>query len=366
MMRKIAYSICLVAAAFLSIASWHDSVQSICVLFPQGGRDVFGVSQRNIIIVNDDEISLIPQVHFEGNSRDFGLMVPVPTRPELSLANSQVFTEASFMTQPFVRNAGQGCGCGDDNENIISPMNWQRLDACPNCSVFSSEKDGVSIVYEETVGTFNAVVLQATEASALTTWLNQNGYHYNVADSTVLSGYVRENWFFVAMKLDTAQVPQRIDDWWTATTAPAKITFPASGEDVIYPLRVSAISTKDQVEVLVYTISKKPMRFEGAKVEYSNKLNETELSAVASDYPAMHALLEPGYFLTKMRKNYRKSEMTEDFTIRPTDDDSEFREVIYTRQTAGTQFVGIIIFVLLLGNRHRFLQTRVKVKKGSV
>ena len=118
--------------------------------------------------------------------------------------------------------------------------------------------------------------------------------------------------------------------------------------------------------MLVYTISKKPMRFEGAKVEYSNKLNETELSAVASDYPAMHALLEPGYFLTKMRKNYRKSEMTEDFTIRPTDDDSEFREVIYTRQTAGTQFVGIIIFVLLLGNRHRFLQTRVKVKKGSV
>ena len=319
-------------------------------MFPQGGRDIFGVAQRNIIIVDENNVSLIPQVHFEGDAKDFGILVPVPANPKLSTVGRNIFTEASFMTQPLVRDANQGCGC-DDGDIIAGVRNLNVADEAG--AVLENSKSGVTIIHEQIVGTFQAVVLRATNAGDLTRWLNENQYRYNPADSSVLSEYVQKEWFFVAMKLDTSQAPPVIDQWWNATTTPAKITFAYSEESLTYPLKISAISTKEKVEVLVYTISRDPMRFEGAKVEYANEIDETELTLIANRYPALYDFLTTGSFVTKLRRTFRKSEMQNDLTLFPVDDRREFREIIYTNQ-AGMQFLGMLLLVFLIVKRRKF------------
>jgi len=352
-MRKTMSRIAIWSALFLMVAVSYDSGDSYCVIFPQNGRDIFGVAQRTIVVLGGEEVSLIPQVHFEGDARDFGILVPVPAEPSLSTVGSNIFTEASFMTQPIIRQSSSGCGC-DDNNQIVGPP---FLRGFAEGDLVLDAASGVTVISEEIVGMFQAAILQATSADDLTQWLNENDYKFDPADAQVLADYITKNWFFVAMKLDPSQVPPFINQWWAATTSPAKITFDYSNTSLTYPLKISAISTNERTEVLVYSIGKDPMRFPGAKVEYANEIDATEAESIALQYPTMSNYIPPGVFVTKLRRTFTKSEMQQDIDIETTEDRREFREVRYVNNS-GFGWAGILILALVLFfNRRKKINT---------
>ncbi len=341
-------TIALGVALFLVVAVGYDSAETVCIMFPNNGKDIFGVAQRNIIIFDEGEVSLIPQVHFEGDSRDFGILVPVPARPRLSTVGANVFTEASFLTQPAIRQSS-GCGCEDDSGDLIFAS---RVDQAGTGALVDSDESGVTIIHEQIVGTFSATVLQASTAADLTAWLTENQYQFDPDDSDVLEEYVSLNWFFVAMKLDTAQVPPQVGLWWTATTSPARITFPYESESFPYALRLTAISTDQRADILVYTIAPNPMTFPGATVEYANEISESEASAMTNTYPQLAGLIPPGSFVTKLRRNFSKAEMQSDVDISPTEDRTEFRQITYVNN-GGLNFVALILLALVAFLRKR-------------
>lgn len=343
-MKGIINIIAVFLANFLILAVSYDDGESFCVIFPQNGRDIFGVAQRSILIFGEDEVSLIPQVHFEGDARDFGILVPVPAEPRLSTVGANIFSEASFLTQPIMRQSNQGCGC-DDSDRVFGPR--FSVETAADGALVEENGSGVNVIYEQIIGTFQAVVLQASNAADLTQWLEENNYHFNPADSLLFVDYVAKNWFFVAMKLDTTQVPQQINQWWNATTSPAKITFDYNSTTLTYPLKISAISTKERAEVLVYTIGLDPMRFPGSKVEYANEVDEDEADAIAERYPTLSNYIASGVFVTKLRKTFFKSEMQQDISITATDDRREFREIRYVNNS-GFGIPGILVLALLI------------------
>ncbi len=349
----------LAIALLLSLTvglSYEDS-ESFCVIFPQFGRDIFGTSQRSILIFGQDEVSLIPQVNFEGDARDFGILIPVPALPTLSTVESTIFSEASFLTQPLVRSTGSGCGC-DESDRVISPVVRTTFDVG---RVELNQRGGVTVVYEQQVGMFLATVLQATSAGDLTKWLQENGYRYNRGDSTILESYVARNWYFVAMKLDTSQVPRQINRWWSASTRPARITFPYSDPELTYPLKISSISTRLRAEVLVYTIGPEPMRFPGARVEYANFVDEQEAEQIRSRYTVLGQFIEPGVFITKLRRNFHIAEMNQDIQLVPTQDRREFREILYTDRGTGT----ILFLAMVILGLGRVVKGRFRTKRPT-
>lgn len=323
---------------FLMVAVSYDTGQTYCVIFPQVGRDIFASGQRTILIFKEGQVSIIPQVHFEGNAHDFGILVPVPAEPQLSTIDASIFSDLSFLTQPLVRQGSAGCGC--DGDEILGNR------SCPDCSIADAvvRSGGVTVIQETIVGTFQAAVLQATRAEDLTNWLNENQYRFDPADSNLLQEYVDNDWFFVAMKLDPSQAPAVVNQWWTAATAPVRITFASDSSSLTYPLRISAISTNERADVLVYTIAFEPYRFTGAKLEYANEIDADERNAIAGRFPTLARFVTSGTFITKLRRTFSKSEMQDDFEINPTTDRSEFREVRYV----GNSGVGVLGFLILI------------------
>lgn len=348
-MRKIISFAGIWFGFLLMVAVSYDIGQTYCVIFPQNGRDIFGIAQRNILVFGETQVSLIPQVRFEGNARDFGILVPVPAVPTLSTVGANIFSEASFLTQPLVRQGSDGCGCDD---NVLNSRNLNFPDS-RGALASTDESGGVTVIYEQMVGTFQAAVLQATSAADLTQWLNENDYKFDPADSDVLQEYVDQDWFFVAMKLDTNQVPRFVNQWWAATTSPAKITFASDGSSLTYPLKISAISTNERMEVLVYTIGKDPYRFSGAKLEYANAIDEDEAEAIAENFPTLAQFATEGTFITKLRRTFSKSEMQDDIEISLTDDRSEFREVRYV-SNSGVGILGFLLLIATLFLRRRY------------
>lgn len=339
-------------AFLLMFAVSYKEGDSYCVIFPQNGRDIFGVAQRNILIFREGLVSLIPQVHFEGNARDFGILVPVPAEPKLTTVGANIFTEASFLTQPLVREKDQGCGCDEDNSLAVRP--FFDVASAGRGAVVEESSGGVTVIYEQMVGTFQAVVLQASSATDLTEWLAENNYHFDPEDAPLFEDYVAQNWFFVAMKLDTTQAPPFIDQWWNATTSPAKITFAHEGADLTYPLKISAISANEKAEVLIYAIGPDPRRFAGATLEYANEVTADELDAIAEQYPTLYDFINEGDFVTKLRRTFLKSEMQQDIPIFVTEDRREFREIRYrNRGGFGIFALGVVLLCAGFGLRSK-------------
>ena len=155
------------------------------------------------------------------------------------------------------------------------------------------------------------------------------------------------------MKLDTSQAPRLVNQWWAATTSPAKITFASDSNSLTYPLKVSAISTNERVEVLVYTIGKDPYRFSDAKLEYANAVDEAEAEAIAENFPTLAQFATEGTFITKLRRTFAKSEMQDDIEVSLTDNRSEFREVRYVNNS-GVGIVGFLLLITTLFIRRRY------------
>jgi len=49
-MRKVINMLAVWSALFLMVAVSYESGDSYCVIFPQNGRDIFGVAQRTILV----------------------------------------------------------------------------------------------------------------------------------------------------------------------------------------------------------------------------------------------------------------------------------------------------------------------------
>ena len=144
-----------------------------------------------------------------------------------------------------------------------------------------------------------------------------------------LEFYIEKSWYFVAMKMDSASTGgQYYGGYWYGPIDPIRLSFETS--EVVYPLRISAISASDPSEVLLYVCAAHRMTFAGATTEYANRLDDSELDHIWSEYEYLGQILTEACYMTKLRKIFRVAEMTDDLFLERAPNDDEFRQIDYT------------------------------------
>lgn len=95
---------------------------------------------------------------------------------------------------------------------------------------------------------YEVSILGAAGASSLLGWLENNGYKVNPAAGKVLDAYIRENWTFVAVKLN----PSENRSYQNEFLPPLTISF--RHDRLVFPLRISSVSTAETVRITLYVI----------------------------------------------------------------------------------------------------------------
>ena len=95
---------------------------------------------------------------------------------------------------------------------------------------------------------YEAGILGAEDASALLDWLQRDGYHVTTDAAEVLDAYIREGWAFVAVKLAPGEKRHYDNEMLPA------LTLAFRGDRLVFPLRISSISTVDTVRMTLYVI----------------------------------------------------------------------------------------------------------------
>jgi len=346
----------------LMTASW-----GACCYFAALDKDVTQPGQRAFISFDENTHyeAFTVQPTFQGNAADFGMVIPTPARPKLQEMPREFFKALAVFTilEPMDMKKFK---------RMVMRPSARAATMDEGAATSARQRPAVRVLEHGVVGSLDYKILEADRADALYEWLKQNRYSY-AGDTKTLEYYVNKKWTFTVMKIDPRQMKKAQDGSYTGEVTPTRFTF--ATDTPIYPLHITQISVKDRTDALLYVMHKKKMdlpgkwsyepnftsmwsqamsfavpemltpteqRFlklvsnqplqpngDGAQLEWAGKLTETRLEVLKdpSKYnreappeeikrlSILRGHLKEGYYLTKLRKWFRKDEMTHDLDL---------------------------------------------------
>jgi len=330
-------------------------------IFPPPNFYLRQAQQKAVIFYDKNIETLILSISFLGNAKDFGWVVPTPSRPEIGEAPDELFTSLEELTR---------------KQTGISYPEWREITPLVG--------EGVEVLETKEVGIFEIKLLTADDPEALAKWLAENKYQFPKEGSYVLENYVKNKWYFVAAKV-------RPDLVWTDATAklmsghatPLKLTF--ESKNIIYPMKISSLNKnfeppiniynewqqgsgstgmipqilpmppyERQVGILLYVFANKEKRIPGFTKQYAEILEPQTIEDLAYDSEGNSWIkTDETFVLTKLYRSMSYSEMTDDLILRDEAGGLKTEEKTQTPETK--ESVSIVPWAKWLENIFYFL-----------
>ena len=234
--------------------------------------------------------TLVLQPEWQGNAKDFAIVYPTPSKPEIEAGPRWIFDELDQVTNPW----------------LPVPMAMMEDDMATDAAV---KNESVTVVEEKQVGEYEVTVLTATDADDLAEWLEDNDYNYTASDADKVEYYVGQGGFyFIALKVDATFFEPRpmpvepflIDDvsididvssfqaeglsiapgeWFWGQLSPLEITF--STDQPQLPMRTLK-SDMPNMTFDLYTLGERALFVPGVDTVYSDVVDAEFLSQTKS------------------------------------------------------------------------------------
>jgi hypothetical protein len=229
--------------------------------FYVGGANtqLFNKASQVIIAHQDDKTILTMANDFQGNVKDFAMVVPVPVaikKEQVHIGNKEIITKLDTFSQPRLVEYF-------DEDPCPQPIPL----AVPAPIVLNESKDdrarsanalGVKVEDSFQVGEYNIAILSAQDSDGLETWLKQNNYQLPKGASAVLQPYVRQNMKFFVAKINL----EELNKTGNSLLRPLQIAY--QSPKFMLPIRLGMLNAQGDQDLVAYLLSAK------GRVEVSN------------------------------------------------------------------------------------------------
>lgn len=261
----------LAATALMTATARADGIFVAPKFVWDSHKDINEPEQKAIIVYGAGQEDLILQVKYEGPVQQFGWLIPVPSLPTVRAGSMDCFYELSKFTQKhlmegeYTREDYAGTIGDDDSSQAAEPP--------------------VQVIETKTVGAYKIAVLSTQNAGALRDWLAQNHFDLPPDQSGVIESYVKQHWYFVAVKIDLSTWISSLlsisDKLASGELNPLQLSF--ASDRCVFPLKISSLSGKPS-EVSLYVLASEPLLSQDmfntqSAVDFSNDLVRAQASA---------------------------------------------------------------------------------------
>lgn len=189
-------------------------------IFPPPDYYMYETDQRAVIFYENGIETLVLSATFRGDAKDFGWVIPIPSRPEVSKSSDELFTSLNELTRV---ELGYPVPLGIDDAYRAG-----------------QETQDVYIIETKKVEYYDITVLTANNSKALADWLSKNNYQFPTTSSYILDSYIDNNWYFTAVKINTESISQNIGrQMQEGHMIPLELKF--STDKIVYPLKISSL-----------------------------------------------------------------------------------------------------------------------------
>lgn len=216
---------------------------------------LFNKTSQVIIAKNGEKQTVTMSSDFEGDVKDFAMVVPVPVvleEKDIRVVNRILFDKLDTYSAPRLVEYYDQNPCYTRLDYYDYPM----AGAVEQMAVSDSEMSngtfknlGVTVEAKYNVGEYEILILSAKESGGLETWLNQNGYKMPVGAKEVLDPYIKTNMKFFVCKVN-------LDNYQANGAVPLKplqITY--KSPKFMLPIRLGMANANGPQDLIIYMYS---------------------------------------------------------------------------------------------------------------
>ncbi|MFP5470005.1 MAG: DUF2330 domain-containing protein [Bacteroidia bacterium] len=249
-MKKIVISAGLVVAMFI------QGLPFCGFYVAKADANLFN-QKSQVILVRDGNYSVLTMSSdFQGDVKDFAMVVPVPTvlqRHDIKTVNPNVFSKLDEYSGPRLVEYYDENPCSPkvyyDMDYSMSVQEVASMSKTPSKSIAKKEYK-VTIEAEYKVDEYDILILSAKESDGLKRWLLDNGYKIPQQAEEVLEPYIKSNLKFFVVKVDA----ERLKASGYETLKPLQIKY--ESPKFMLPIRLGMANSAGDQDLIVYALTK--------------------------------------------------------------------------------------------------------------
>ncbi|MDH3350990.1 MAG: DUF2330 domain-containing protein [Gammaproteobacteria bacterium] len=242
-----------------------------------------------VVLVRDDNRTVITMANdFQGDVKDFAVVVPVPTfiqREQINVADRALIEHLDAYTAPRLVEYHDPDPCIRYDMRMSKSMNdaarpsaTQELDA-------AGRSTGVTIEASYTVGEYDILILSAEESSGLIRWLGENNYRIPEGADSVIASYLKQDMRFFVAKVNLSEQTKLGYSY----LRPLQVAYESNR--FMLPIRLGTLNAKDKQELYVYALTRtgrvETTNYRTVKLPSNNEVPEFVQAGFADFYRAM-------------------------------------------------------------------------------
>jgi hypothetical protein len=221
--------VAVIATAMTMILA--TTAQAFCGFYVSKADTSLFNRASQVVLVRDGNRTVITMANdFEGDVREFAVIVPVPTfieRGQINVGDKSVI---------------------DHLDAYTSPRLVEYFDPDP-CAVEARSR-GVTIEASYTVGEYDILILSAEESDGLIRWLNDNGYRIPGGADRVVGSYLKQDMRFFIAKVNLEEQKKA----GYAYLRPLQVAYESN--KFMLPIRLGTLNAKQQQDLYVYALTR--------------------------------------------------------------------------------------------------------------
>ncbi|MBD2431066.1 MULTISPECIES: DUF2330 domain-containing protein [Fischerella] len=216
---------------------------------------LYNKASQVVIAHSGDRTVLTMANDYQGDVKDFAIVVPVPTviqKEQVRVGNPKIIERLDAFSAPRLVEYYDSDPC--------APVYDERvMEAAPAPTVAESQGQrgnsnlslGVTVEARFNVGEYDILILSAKESSGLETWLIRNGYKIPRGAQQLLKPYIRQKMKFFVAKVNL----DKFEESGYQNLRPLQISY--QSPKFMLPIRLGMINAAKDQDLIVYILSPK-------------------------------------------------------------------------------------------------------------
>jgi hypothetical protein len=192
---------------------------------------------------------------YQGDTKDFAIVVPVPTvlkQEQVHVAESTILEKLDAFSAPRLVEYFDADPCAvPDRFSAFEgmPIPPSAPAARAELKLERAKSLGVTIEEKFSVGEYDILILGAKESDGLQTWLQENGYKLPQGANQLLKPYIRQKLKFFVAKVNL----EKFDASGFARLRPLQIAY--ESPRFMLPIRLGMMNADSAQDLIVYIMS---------------------------------------------------------------------------------------------------------------
>ncbi|BAS59534.1 hypothetical protein NIES2135_09360 [Leptolyngbya boryana NIES-2135] len=192
---------------------------------------------------------------YQGEVKDFAIVVPVPTvlqKEQVKVSDPKIIERLDAFSAPRLVEYFDPDPCETIDDRVLRmPMPSAPMSEANEAVRSRQGSLGVTVEAKFTVGEYDILILSAKESGGLETWLVENGYKIPRGAKQLLKPYIRQKLKFFVAKVNLDE----FDKAGFQSLRPLQITY--DSPRFMLPIRLGMINAQAAQDLIVYILSPK-------------------------------------------------------------------------------------------------------------